>query len=323
MSDTGDERGRRDEVDREAEQGAEQRVQQQDGQQDEARGRAGEGARRGRRRFLKGAGIAAGGAAAGAVGGALLADGGQQSILASVGSDLTPDSAMAVPVAGPWRPRHNGHVDIVYSVDTAQKLVALTFDDGPMPNWTPMVHDVLDAEQVKATFFLVGERLVRNGGLIKDRMARHEAANHTWAHQNLSRMTHPEALAAIGRAHRAIGSVLGREARLLRPPFGHFGGTAVSAAGQLGYDMTLWSIKMLEKTYEAHPPKLVDYIVGNTQQGGIVLAHDTGNPDRLVALRNLVPMIRGLRAKGFEFVTVSELREAGARSPAPAPAEKP
>ncbi|MFC9977050.1 polysaccharide deacetylase family protein [Spirillospora sp. NPDC127200] len=312
MSDTGDERGRRDE---------DRRRDEEHGDHDEgACGQGGEGARRGRRGFLKGAGLAAGGAAAGAVGGALLADGGQQSLLAAMGGDLTPDSAMAVPVAGPWKPRRGGHVDIVYSVDTAQKLVALTFDDGPMPNWTPMVHDVLDAEKVKATFFFVGRRLVDNGGLVKGRMARHEAANHTWAHKNLSRMTHAEALSAIGRAHQAIGSVLGREARLLRPPFGHFGGTTVSAAGHFGYDMALWSIKMLEKTYEKDPPKLVDYIVGNTQQGGIVLAHDTGNPDRLVALRNLVPMIRGLRAKGFEFVTVSELREAGVRSPAPAAA---
>ena len=221
------------------------------------------------------------------------------------------NARIAVPEAGAWTPaRTHGHVDVTWSVDTAQKLVALTFDDGPMPNWTPMVHDVLDAERVKATFFLVGERLVRNARLVHGRMDRHEAGNHTWGHIDLAPLPHDTALRQIHRAHAAIATITGKEPRHLRPPYGNVGGATLSAAGELGYDLVIWSIKMLEKTYEHNPPELVDYIVTNTEPGTIVLAHDTGNPDRLVALRNLVPMIRGLRARGFEFVTVSELMAA-------------
>jgi peptidoglycan-N-acetylglucosamine deacetylase len=224
----------------------------------------------------------------------------------------TPRSALGVASAGPWRPAA-GHVDVTWAVNTSQKLVALTFDDGPMPDWTPMVHDVLDEERARATFFFVGQRLVRHAGLVRGRMDRHEAGNHTWAHRDLSHLDHAQAYAQIQRSHAAIAEITGKDPVHLRPPYGNIGGTTLSAAGALGYDLVLWSIKMLEKTYQAHPQRLVDYIVDETEPGTIVLAHDTGHRDRLVALRNLAPMIRGLRGRGFELVTVSELIEAGGK----------
>ncbi|TMR01907.1 polysaccharide deacetylase family protein [Actinomadura soli] len=254
-----------------------------------------------RRKVIKGLGFAATGLALGS------------GISAAAPRRDVKASATAVPDAAPWRPSAtHGHVEVTWSVDTSQKLVALTFDDGPMPKWTPMVLDVLDAERVKATFFMVGERLVRNARLVHGRMDRHEAGNHTWGHADLAQLSHQDVCRQIHRAHAAIATITGREPLHLRPPYGRLGGATLSAAGQLGYDITIWSIKMLEKTYRHDPPRLVDYIVENTTPGTIVLAHDTGEPDRLVALRNLVPMIRGLRAEGFEFVTVSELMAASA-----------
>ncbi|WP_433478962.1 polysaccharide deacetylase family protein [Spirillospora sp. CA-142024] len=263
----------------------------------------------GRRTFLKGLGLAAAGA--------VTLGAGADTVSGMIDSGSAPSSAMAVPIAGPWRPGH-AHVEVIWGVDTSQKLVALTFDDGPMPNWTPMVHDILDAEKVKATFFLVGERLVSNARLVHGRMDRHEAGNHTWQHQDLSRLSNDRAVDQLRRAHNAIARIVGKEPRFLRPPFGHLGGTTLSAACKFEYDIALWSIKMLEKTYEHDPPQLVDYIVGNTAPGTVLLAHDTGHHDRLVAIRNLVPMIRGLRAKGYEFVTMSELTSVSQAPPRPA-----
>lgn len=220
----------------------------------------------------------------------------------------TPVSAMGVPSEGPWRPA-SGHVDITWAVDTSQKLVALTFDDGPMPNWTPMVHDILDEARIPATFFMVGRRVRRHGRLIHGRMDRHAAGNHTWGHTDLSRVTHTQAYQEIHRAHAMIAQVAGKEAQLLRPPMGNIGGTTLSAAGQLGYRLVLWSLKMRE-SYLGHPPgRLVDYIVNSCEPGTILLAHDTGHTDRLVAIRGLPAMIAGLRARGFTFVTVPELME--------------
>src|SRR5256885_3769045 len=102
----------------------------------------------------------------------------------------TPRSAPGYGSDGPWRPPR-GHVDVVWAVNTADRVVALTFDDGPMPHWTPMVHDILDAERVRATFFLVGERLVRNARLVAGRMDRHEAGNHPRSPPDLAPLDPP------------------------------------------------------------------------------------------------------------------------------------
>lgn len=252
----------------------------------------------------KGAGTMAG-LAAGALGttGGIMAGGALDGADAMPG---TPVSALGVPADTPWRP-YPAHVDVSWAVDTSRMLVALTFDDGPMPNWTPMVHDILDEARVPATFFMVGERAVRNARLIHGRMDRHAVGNHTWAHADLTRMTHLQAYRAIHRAHTAIAAVTGKEPQLLRPPFGNLGGTTLSAVGQLGYQIILWSLKMREE-FLGHPPsRLVDYIVNASEPGTIVLAHDTGHRDRLIAIRGLPAMIRGLRARGFEFVTVPDL----------------
>jgi peptidoglycan/xylan/chitin deacetylase (PgdA/CDA1 family) len=261
-----------------------------------------------RRSILRGLGGAVGigaGAAAGLGAGGLLND--------ADALPATPVSAIGVPTDGPWRP-NPAHIDVSWAVDTSQKLVALTFDDGPMPNWTPMVHDILDEARIPATFFMVGKRVAKNAGLIRGRMDRHAVGNHTWAHSDMSRLTHRQACAEIERAHAAIERATGKEPRLLRPPLGNVGGSTLSAAGRFGYHVVLWSLKMRE-AYLGHPPsRLVDYIVHETEPGTILLAHDTGHRDRLVAIRGLPAMISGLRARGFEFVTVPDLLAAAPRN---------
>jgi peptidoglycan/xylan/chitin deacetylase (PgdA/CDA1 family) len=263
-----------------------------------------------RRSLLRagGAGVAVG--VVGGVAGIVAGDG----LSAAEALPETPVSAAGVPSLGPWRPRP-AHVDVSWAVDTTQKLVALTFDDGPMPNWTPMVHDILDDARIPATFFLIGQRVVRHARLIHGRMDRHAVGNHTWAHTDMSRMSHADAYRALSRAHAAITEVTGKEPAILRPPLGNIGGTTLSAAGKMGYHIVLWSLKMREAALGHPAGRLVDYIVDSCEPGTILLAHDTGHRDRLVSIRGLPAMIRGLRAKGFEFVTVPELLEATDSAP--------
>src|SRR6266508_4305590 len=180
-----------------------------------------------------------------------------------------------LPIAGGYAPA-NDHIDAVhhpstvvtYYVQTTEPVVAFTFDDGPGPQWTSMVLDVLDAYQVPATFFVVGRNLQDH-------------------------------------------------ANLLRPPWGHLGGSTLLAADSLGYDLVLWSHQMHEQMYRDNPTGQVRDIVGRVTPGAIVLAHDVGSPERLVALRQLGAMFSGLRARGYRFVTVSELMAIGKPAPAP------
>ena len=196
-------------------------------------------------------------------------------------------------------------------MDTTRRLVALTFDDGPAPNWTPQVLSILADADARATFFMVGRNAREHGHLVADRLAGHEVGNHTWAHLDLARMTYEQSREAISRAHDELTRLWGREPTLLRPPYGHLGGSTLLAANDLGYQLVLWNRQMLESQYLQNPAGLVDYVVGACTPGTILLAHDTGPADRLVAIRGLAGMIKGLRARGFDFVTVSELLAAG------------
>ncbi|QXJ20105.1 polysaccharide deacetylase family protein [Actinomadura graeca] len=256
----------------------------------------------GRRRVVRRLGLAAGGLLAAGAGFAAEEAWRRQ-------DPPTPASAASV---DSWQPP-GSQVDVVWTVDTARRLIALTFDDGPMERWTPQALDALDAEGVPATFFVVGSRLARNADLVRGRLDRHEVGNHTWQHDDLSRMSHRSAYRSIHRTHEAIRQVTGREPRLLRPPWGRLGGTTLHVAAEHGYDIALWSLLVQDRRFGDEPSELVDTVVANARPGTILLAHDVGAPSRKVAVQQLPAMIRGLRARGFEFVTVSQLREAGSR----------
>lgn len=260
----------------------------------------GDGGESGRRALLRRAALVAAGATAGAAGFAELAD---------VADRRLPIRGGAAGTTVASRQRHPGADQLVvtWSVRTDQKLVALTFDDGPRPEWTTMVLDTLHKHGAPATFFTVGRRVRKYAEVLRGRLERHEFANHTFKHCDLARLDADEAYDELSRAHDAIEEVTGREPRLLRPPYGHLGGGAVLAASRLNYGVVLWSLQMLESLYPNDPAGHARHIVANTEPGSILLAHDIGAKDRLVALRGLPDMITGLRARGFEFVTVSDL----------------
>jgi peptidoglycan/xylan/chitin deacetylase (PgdA/CDA1 family) len=209
-------------------------------------------------------------------------------------------------------PPKSARLDIVWGVDTAKKLIALTFDDGPKPKWTPEVLSILEETKTRATFFMLGVNARDHGGIVAGRLSGHEVGNHTWEHLDLARQTFEESYGVLRRTHEQLTSLWGREPVLLRPPYGHLAGSSLLAANELGYRIVFWNRQMIESEYSSNPSGLVDYIVSSATPGTILLAHDTGSNDRLIAIRGLATMIQGLRAKGFEFVTVSELlRETG------------
>ncbi len=260
-----------------------------------------------RRSFLRGALTAAGGAAVGA--GAMYA-----------APRVFPPNHL--PFSGGYaaaadRPDWEAHGEIktIWYVQTSEPVVAFTFDDGPGPNWTSMVLDTLDHYAVPATFFMVGAHLERYADLVKGRLDRHDVGNHSWSHPDLAMMDGEQVADQIGRAHDAIHKYTGRTAHLLRPPYGHLGGSTLLAADRHGYDLVLWSRQMNESAYLHNEEGQVAEIVNGVRPGQIVLAHDVGTTDRLVALRHLGEMFDGLRKRGFRFVTVSELLSIGTPVP--------
>ncbi|MGC4893166.1 polysaccharide deacetylase family protein [Micromonospora sp. DT31] len=210
-----------------------------------------------------------------------------------------------------------GDVQVVWGARTTEPLVALTFDDGPLPQWTPSVLDTLAEHRVPATFFLVGARAREHAALVRGRMTGHEVGNHSWAHGDLARMDAATAYDDLRRSHDAISAAVGMVPRLLRPPWGHLGGAVLHASARLGYRLVLWSLQMVEGEFPHDPVGHARRIVGDVRPGTILLAHDVGDERRRVALRGLPDMIGGLRARGYTFVTVSDLlRRAAAQEAA-------
>jgi peptidoglycan/xylan/chitin deacetylase (PgdA/CDA1 family) len=212
-----------------------------------------------------------------------------------------------------WR---TGDLRVTWCARTRRKVVALTFDDGPGPRWTPMVLDILHQQGVPATFFMVGEQVRRHAALVRGRLAGHEVGSHTWAHRDLGRVNPDEAYDDLTRTHQEIAEVTGQEPRLLRPPYGHLGGSALTAAARMGYQVALWSRQMQPAALRKDPSGQV--FVANIKPGTIVLAHDVGEKARLVALRSLPDIIDGLKARNYTFMTVSELLATGDQ-PSPPP----
>jgi peptidoglycan/xylan/chitin deacetylase (PgdA/CDA1 family) len=253
----------------------------------------------GRRGLLIGAGVAAAGAAVGAVG--------VTELERWCGWDDPPVSGGYAAASDNLDAVKTSSVQVRYFVETSRPLVALTFDDGPAPRYTPQFLDVLDEVGVPATFFMVGRNVRDHADLVKDRLGAHEVGNHSWAHRDLATMDLAEIQDDLRRTQAVIEEKLGRTTTLMRPPFGHLGGSTVLAVDSLGYDLVLWNRQMHERRFRKNPAGQAKDILDTIRPGAIILAHDAGDRRRLVTLGALKNIVTGLKARGFQFVTVSDL----------------
>jgi peptidoglycan/xylan/chitin deacetylase (PgdA/CDA1 family) len=187
--------------------------------------------------------------------------------------------------------------------------VALTFDDGPDPRWTPRVLDILRAHGVSGTFFLVGRRAAREPAAVRAIVAGgHEIASHGWSHTSLwlcgPRRTETE----IARAKHLLGYLAGTPPALFRPPWGMVNAAMFGALRRHGQRCVFWSIQP-EGLRPASAQAQVAHVLRRAHPGAIVDLHDAegtpGAPARLCAA--LPAMIDGLRAAGYRFATVGEL----------------
>jgi len=196
---------------------------------------------------------------------------------------------------------------MVWSGMTNRRRVALTFDDGPLPDWTPRVLAALARHHVPATFFLKGINVLRHGAIHRDSVGTHELGNHTWDHPDLARLDYGECIDQLERTSAIMQKVYGTRPTLFRPPYGHLAGSSVLAAAEQRLTTVLWSTQTNENRFEDNPVGIVASVRKAAQPGSIILCHDTGPSNRLVTIDNLDAIITGLLADGFAFSTVSEL----------------
>jgi peptidoglycan/xylan/chitin deacetylase (PgdA/CDA1 family) len=182
--------------------------------------------------------------------------------------------------------------------------IAMTFDDGPSAKLTPKLLDLLAAHHIKATFFLIGENAAENPEIVAREMREgHEVANHSWSHPNFGKMGDDGVRSQIRRTDDAIKSATGSSPTLLRPPYGSITARQKKWINQeFGYKIVLWDVDPLDWRRPG-PSVVCNRIVKNTRAGSIVLAHDI-HPGTIEAMPCV---LKELEAKGFKFVTVSEL----------------
>ena len=196
---------------------------------------------------------------------------------------------------------------VIRSCSSKGKKIALTFDDGPHPRYTPEILDILSDYNIKATFFVIGENVQLYPELIKDELSRgHIIGNHTLSHTSLLQADNKELSYEIGSLDKILREKFGCETTLIRPPGGQFSENLCSFAAENGKSIILWSVDTRDW---AHTPvdAIKKNVLENTSDGAIILFHDfvggaaSPTPE---ALRNVIP---ALLSEGYEFVTVTEL----------------
>jgi peptidoglycan-N-acetylglucosamine deacetylase len=182
--------------------------------------------------------------------------------------------------------------------------IAITFDDGPSAQLTPKLLDMLKQRGIKATFFVVGKNVEEYPDIVS-RMASegHEVANHSWSHPALTKLSAESFRKQMESTNEAIAKATGKRPTLMRPPYGATSGILNKRlTEQFGLKVILWSVDPLDWRYR-NSNRVYNVIVQNTRPGAIILAHDI----HATTVAAMPATLDALLAKGYKFVTVSEL----------------
>ena len=226
---------------------------------------------------------------------------------------------LAIMLAVLWylleNPKNQTFGNTVTSVPLHQKVVALTFDDGPNPPYTNEIVEYLHTMHAPATFFVVGRAVAQYPDVVRLEVRDGNAlGNHSWdhAHLVLERRAHIER--EIAQTDAIIQRETGVKTRLFRPPFGARDYTVISVARHMGYQVIMWSVP-LPKDWESPPPDVIrDRVLRYVKDGAIIVLHDgnRGKPgDRKATVEATELIVQALLAQGYRFVTVPELMHLG------------
>ncbi|MDP3849118.1 MAG: polysaccharide deacetylase family protein [Luteolibacter sp.] len=182
--------------------------------------------------------------------------------------------------------------------------IAMTFDDGPHPQNTPRLLDMLRARNVKATFFVIGRSVDLYPQVVRRTVAEgHEIGNHSHTHRLLSKLGDSELRLEMSRCADAVHRAAGVRIRTMRPPYGGLLQRQRELVhSEFGYPTILWSVDPLDWKRPG-PGVVTSRILSGTTAGAIVLAHDL----HAQTVDAMPATIDGLLRRGFKFVTVSQL----------------
>ncbi|WEK55899.1 MAG: polysaccharide deacetylase family protein [Candidatus Cohnella colombiensis] len=201
--------------------------------------------------------------------------------------------------------------EVVWEVPMNEKLIALTFDDGPDPKTTPQILELLSQYDAHATFFVIGNRMAKYPDIVKqEAFEGHEVANHTYNHVYFTpRVTMATIQEEIVKSQQQIEQITNQSCHWFRPPGGYYNEKVIQAARSHGYTVVLWSWHQDTNDWRTPGVKAIaDKVLRNARNGDIVLLHDhvKGSNQTVEALKLILPELKN---RGYRLVTVTELME--------------
>jgi peptidoglycan-N-acetylglucosamine deacetylase len=182
---------------------------------------------------------------------------------------------------------------------TNEKVVALTFDDGPDEKFTRIILDILDKQQVTATFFMIGSKAEKQQELLRQVVAKgHVIGNHSYSHAFFFDLFGRKKMEQdLLKAERVIMKVTGKRPEFFRPPYGVTNSVLAKVAKKLNYKVIGWSVRSLD-TVKKDEDEIVKRIKKGLHPGAVILMHD----DREITAKVLEKVILMIKAEGYQFV---------------------
>lgn len=198
------------------------------------------------------------------------------------------------------------HNRFLYTGNRYLPEIALTFDDGPNPYYTPKILAVLRQYKVKATFFCVGRQVAHYPNLVKQEYADGNlVGNHSWSHPDLALLTNDEIDSQINLTSNVIQQVIGVKPAFFRPPYGIVNARVLSKANLLGLTTIIWNDEARDWATPG-TSVIASRILNLAGDGAIILMHDGGG-DRSQTIAALPTIITTLRLRGYQFVTLQQM----------------
>lgn len=186
-------------------------------------------------------------------------------------------------------------------------VIALTFDDGPSLRDTGGLLDLLAAEDVKVTFFVLGNQIASGREDLVRRAWEegHEIANHSYSHTIFTGESAELVRDELEKTNQLIYDITGEMPSVMRPPTGSYDDQVLAISRDMGLAVVNWSWQSCPEDWNHtdDPEHIADHVIANAANGHIVLLHDTNS----ATVASMPAMIAGLKERGFRFVTVSEL----------------
>ena len=208
-------------------------------------------------------------------------------------------------------PNNTFYGPVISHSSPEQKIIALTFDDGPYEPYTSKILDILKEENIKATFFILGYNAEKYPETVKRIVAEgHQIGNHTYSHKDLLKMTRSEIIEELDTTNKILFKITGQNIYIMRPPFGAKDANVVKTAQERGLNVVNWSVDGKDWLNRGADITSKE-ILNKTKNGDIILMHDgdeiKSEDSREQSVLVIKIIITDLKAQGYEFTTIDKL----------------